>query len=112
MGSVHGSSRCPCELWRGKHNDLIKLPMIPFRFEVMAHIPLNRDLRLWNPKTIREVIRRTQKVLGHEPQPLTQPEYDMTGVDDVTMRSEAMGTTVVSEDINENQYLVGTSHRG
>ena len=49
--------------------------------------------------------------MGHEPQPLTQPEYDMTEDDDLTVRSVSMGNTAVSEDINDNQYLVGTTHR-
>ena len=62
---------------------------------------------MFNPKTKREVIRRTHKVLGHEPQPLTQPEYEMTQDGDVTVTSVSIDNTSVSEDIDDYQYLVG-----
>ena len=66
---------------------------------------------MFNQNTKREVIRRTYKVLGHEPQPLTQPEYEMTEDSDVTVTSVSIDTTAVSEDIDDYQYLVGTLHR-
>ena len=81
MGSVHGPSQCPYELWTGKHPNLVKLPMILFGSFVMAHVPEDQqavetgrsilhyavgtslghrgELRLFNPKTKREVIRHT-----------------------------------------------------
>ena len=90
MGSVHGPTACPYELWHGRKPDLLKLPMIPFGSVVMAHVPLDQQttdrpryilhyavgtslghqggLRLFNPKSKREVIRRTYMVLGPAPQ--------------------------------------------
>ena len=133
MGSVHGPPQCPYELWTGKHPDLIKLPMIPFGSVVMAHVPVDQQtvetgrsvlhyavgtslghrggLRLFNPKTKREVIRHTYRVLGPEPQPYTRPEYEMTADGDVTATSASVDATVVSDQVSDYQYLVGTLHR-
>ena len=86
MGSVHGSTACPYELWTGEKPDLLTLPMIPFGSIVMAHVPVKQQsigspksilhyvvgtamghqkgLRLFNPKTKRDIIRRAYKTLG------------------------------------------------
>ena len=42
MGSVHGPTASPYELWNGQKLDLLKLPMIPFGTLVMAHVPLEQ----------------------------------------------------------------------
>ena len=104
IGSVHGPTACPYELWYGRKPDLLKLPMIPFGSAVMAHIPVAQQtvetgrstlhyavgtaqdhqdgLLLLNPKTKHGVIRRTYKILGPAPQPYTQPEYEMSAEGD------------------------------
>ena len=114
MGSMHGPIQCMYELWTGKHPDLIKLPMAPLRSVVMAHIPLDQQtvetdrsvldyevstslgnmggLCLLNPKTMRDVIRRAYKVLGHKPQPSTQPENEITEDGDVIVASMFLDT--------------------
>ena len=133
MGSLHGPKECPYELWTGKHPDLIKLPMIPFGSVVMAHVPKHLQttsgpksirtyavgtalghqggLRLFNPLTKREVIRRTYKILGPESQSLDRPEYEISVDGDVTLTPVSVDTTVVSNDVLDYKYLIGTLHR-
>ena len=132
MGSVHGPTQSPYELWTGKHPDVLKLPMIPFGSVVMAHVPLDQQttdgprstlhytvgtslghqggLRLFNPATKRVVVRRTYKVLGPEPEPYTMPVYDMSADGDVTEQPVSVDTNDVSGDVNEYKYLIGTIH--
>ena len=132
MGSLHGPKECPYELWTGKHPDILKLPMIPFGSVVMAHIPLDQPttngpksiktyavgtalghqggLRQFNPRTKREVIRRTYKVLGPQLQSLDRPEYAISVDDDVTLTPGSVDTTVVSNDALDYKYLIGTFH--
>ena len=108
MGSVNRPSQCSYELWTGKDSHLVKFPIIPFGSVVMAHILLDQHtvetgrsvlhyaedtslghrggLRLFDPKTKREVIRRTYKVLGHD------PEHVMTAEDDFTVPSVSIDT--------------------
>ena len=98
----------------------------------MAHVPLNQQttdgprsikhyavgtaqghlggLLLWNPDTKRTVIRRTYKVLSPEPQPYTQPEYEIDPEGDVTETSVSVDTPDVSGDVDEYKYLIGTIH--
>ena len=133
MGSVHGPTVCPYELWHGRKPDLLKLPMIPFGSVVMAHVPLDQQttdgprsilhyavgtslghrggLRLFNPKTKREVIRRTYKVLGPAPQPYTTTEYEISEEGDVKETSVSVDTSKVSGNVDDYKYLVGTMHR-
>ena len=58
MGSVHGPSKCPHELWTGHKPDLLKLPMIPFGSVVMAHVPLDQQTTD-GPRSIRHYAVRT-----------------------------------------------------
>ena len=133
MGYVLGPTACPYELWYGRKPDLLKLPMIPFGSVVMAHVPLDQQttdgprsilhyavgtslghqggLRLFNPKTTRDLIRRTYKVLGPAPQPCTVTEYAISAEGDVEETSVSIDTSRVSGDIDDYQYLVGTMHR-
>ena len=133
MGSLHGPKECPYELWTGKHPDLIKLPMIPFGSVVMAHVPKDLQttsgpksirtyavgtalghqggLRLFNPLTKREVIRRTYKILGPETQSLDRPEYELSADGDVTLAPVSEATVLVSHDVLDYKYLIGTLHR-
>ena len=132
MGSVHGSTSCPYELWYGVKPDLVHFPMVPFGSVVMAHIPVDQQtvetgrsilhyavgtsmghrggLRLFNPKTKREVIRRTYKVLGPAPQPYTRPVYEMDTDGDVTETSVSLDTSDGSGDVLDYKYLIGTMH--
>ena len=132
MGSVHGPAQSPYELWTGRKPDLVKLPMIPFGSAVMAHVPLAQQvtggpksilhyavgtalghlggLRLFNPATKREIIRHTYKVLGPEPQPFTQPEYEIDEEGDVTVTSVSVDTPAVSDNVLDYKYLIGTIH--
>ena len=132
MGSLHGPTQCPYQLWTGKHPDALKLPMIPFGSVVMAHVPLDQQttdgprsilhyavgtslshlggLKLFNPVTKRVVTRRTYKVLGPEPQPYTQPEYEIDAEGDVTETSVSVDTPEVSGDVLDYKYLIGTIH--
>ena len=133
MGSVHGPKESPYQLWTGRKPDLLKLPMIPFGSVVMAHVPLDQQttdgprsvlhhavgtslghqggLRLYNPATKRVVIRRTYKILGPTPQPQTQLEYEMAENGDVTSIAVSQDTVLVSDDVNDYKYLIGTLHR-
>ena len=126
IGSVHGPTACPYELWHGRKPDLLKLPMIPFGSVVMAHIPVAQQtvetgrstlhyavgtaqdhqggLLLFNPKTKRDVIRRTYKILGPAPQPYTQPEYEISAECEVKETSVSVDTSNVSGDIDAYQY--------
>ena len=133
MGSLHGPKECPYQLWTGKTPDLIKLPMIPFGSVVMAHVPVAQQttsgpksirtyavgtalghqggLRLFNPITKREVIRRTYKILGPETQSLDRPEYEISVDGDVTLVPESVDTIPGSHDLIDYKYLIGTFHR-
>ena len=66
---------------------------------------------MYNPKTKRAVIRRTYKILGPTPQPPTHPEYEISVDDDVTVTPVSVNTTVVSDDVIDYKYLIGTLHR-
>ena len=70
----------------------------------MAQLSQLCDLRLFNPATKRVVIGHTSKVLGPEPQLLSQPEYD------VTSTSVSVDTPHASDDVDDNKYLIGSMH--
>ena len=133
MGSVHGPSTCPYELWTGKKPDLLTLPMIPFGSVVMAHVPLTQqavgspksilhyavgtamghqgELRLFNPATKRAVIRRTYKLIGPTPQSQIRTEYEIAESGDVTSTTASQEPLLVSADVDDYKYLIGTLHR-
>ena len=69
------------------------------------------ELRLFNPLTKREVIRRTYKVLGPELQSLDRPEYAISVGGDVTRTRVSVDTTLVKNDVLDYKYLIGTFHR-
>ena len=66
---------------------------------------------MFNPKTKREVIRHTYRVLGPEPQPYKWTEYEMTADGDVTVTSVSVDTLAVSDNVADYQYLIGSLHR-
>ena len=133
MGSVHGPTQSPYELWTGQKPDLDKFPMIPFGSVVMAHVPLKQQevgspkailhyavgtsmghrggMRLWNPKTKREIVRHTYKTIGITPPTQTRPEYELAENGEVTIMPVSQDTTTISNDVDDYKYLIGTLHR-
>ena len=99
----------------------------------MAHVPLSQQemgsptsilhyavgtsmghrggLRLWNPKTKREIIRHTYKTIGIMLPSQIRPEYELAENGDVTVTPVSQGTTGVSHDVDDYKYLIGTFHR-
>ena len=51
MGSVHGSTASPYELWTGEKPYLLTSPMTPFRSVAVAHAPLAQQ-SIGSPKSI------------------------------------------------------------
>ena len=100
--------------------------MIPFGSIVMAHIPLDQQttngpksiktyavgtalghlggLRLFNPLTKREVIRRTYKVLDPESHSLDRQEYEISVDGDVTLKPVSVDTTSVTHDVLDYKH--------
>ena len=101
-GSVHDDPPIsPHELWFGEKPDALKLPRLPFGSIVMAHIPVAQQttasgratltycvgtavlqnlggLKLFNPATKRESIRRTFKTIGPVRQPQLSSVFELT----------------------------------
>ena len=61
MGSVHGPSQCPYELWAGKHPDLIKLPTIPFGSVVVTHVPVDKQTVETGPAILHYAVGNSLK---------------------------------------------------
>ena len=133
MGSVHGPAACPYELWTGKKPDLLTLSMIVFGSVVMTPVPSKQQavgsvksilhyavgtavehqgsLRLFNPKTKRDITRRTYKLLGTTPQTQTQPKFEIAENGDVTVTPVSADTPAASDNVDDYKYLVGTIYR-
>ena len=95
--------------------------MIQFGSAAMAHVPLAQQvtggpksnihyavgtalghqggLRLFNSATKREILRHTYEVLGPEPQPFAQPEYEIDEEGNVTVTSVSVDAPDVSDDV-------------
>ena len=132
VGSIHDTSPSPHELWYGKKPDLLTMPMIPFGSVVMAHVPVAQQtndgprsvlhysvgtsilhqggLKLFNPQTKREVIRRTFKIIGPTQPSLARPTYELDEANILTETSKSPDTDDASADVNDFKYLIGTTH--
>ena len=134
IGSFHGFTACPYKLWTGEEPDLLTLPMIPFGSVVMAHVPSTQQsigrsksifhnavgtamwhnkggLRLFNPKTKKEIIRQTYKSLGPTPQSHTRLEYELAKTGEVTHMPVFQDSDAVSLGVDDYKCLIGTLHR-
>ena len=129
-GSIHDNGISPYEKWFNRKPDMLKFPMLPFGSIVMAHIPLalqsagsqrsevtycvgtsldhKKGLRLYNPRTKKEIIRGTFKTIGPQHISKESINYEIN-VDDSILELPSTEPEILS-DVNDYKCLIGTEH--
>ena len=68
-------------------------------------------LKLFNPATKRESIRRTFKTIGPVRQPQLSSVFELTEDDTLTESPPTVHSSEPIADVDDFKYLIGTTHR-